>query len=882
MRLRMVRALAKRDLRNYFTNPTGYVFLTLFIFLSAAAAFWQPRFFLDNLATLDQLNAVFPNLLVFFVPALTMSVWADERRHGTDELLLTLPATDLEIVLGKYGATLGVYTAALGLSLSHVLVLAWLGSPDPGLLAANFLGYWLAGAALLAVGMLASMLTAHVTVAFVLGALFCAGFAFIDSVAALHSEALAEKIAPLGVAHHFDNLARGVVALSSVVYFVAVAGFFLYLNVLLLGRRHWPPQRVSRLSMGQHHVIRALSLVAILVGLATIVARSGVRADATAERLHSLSGETRRLLGELSADRPVFIQAFISREVPTSYVQARENVLNLLREIDNVAGPKVEVRIEETEPFTEAAREAREKFGINPRPVPQEGGAVGGSADVFFGLAFTCGPEEQVIPFFDRGLPAEYEIARSLRVVARAAREKIGIVETEMRLFGGLDFQTMHSNPPWSIVEELKKQYDVVSLNPKSPITADVDGVLVVMPSSLGQPAMDNLDAYIRAGHPALLLDDPLPLVNLGLAASEQAGAGMNPFMRQGQPPPTPKGDIQKLLAGYGLGWDPARVVWDAYNPHPDLRQIPPEVVFVGPGNGNTEAVSAASPASSGLQEVVFLYAGAVTKGAGDFDFRPLLRTGQTSSGSFAYPQLVQRSFFGTQLNRSLPHRPDGKDYTLAAQSRSNATGAGAKPTNVILVADADFVSEQFFDLRKQGAAGLNFDNVTFILNAIDVLVGDESFVALRKRRPRHRTLERVEAQTRAFTTKRAEDEKQAEGDAEKALAEAQKHLTEKVREVESRSDLDAQAKEIMARNLQEVENRRLQVLKANIEAEKNAKIQRSRESTESQVRAIESSLRGFAVLLPPIPVFVMGVVVFVRRARREREGALAARRLRS
>ena len=402
-----------------------------------------------------------------------------------------------------------------------------------------------------------------------------------------------------------------------------------------------------------------------------------------------------------------------------------------------------------------------------------------------------------------------------------------------------------------------------------------------------------------------MILVDPLPAVNPTLSPAEWVGDG-NPFTYPpGTPRPGPRGNIRRWLSDLGVDWEPTRIVWDAYNPHPELAHMPEEVVFLGAGNENEVTFNLDDPITRQLQEVVLLYPGLL---AGSSDpsvtFEPLLRTGAIS-GTNGYFTIVAQSVFGPQINPDPPRRQTDDDYVIAARFRTAGGSAGREnededgpddtddsaadepdqtavgDVDMIVVADLDFVSEQFFAIREQGPGNLSFDNVTFFLNAMDTLVGDDSFIALRSRRARHRTLETVEAQTAEFIEQRTADEQQAEQEAEAALTAAQARLDERVAELEGRTELDSQTRQIMVRNLEEVENRRLNVLSTTIETEKETKIRASRETMERQIRQIQTSIKTGAILLPPIPVFALGVWIFIRRQRREREGAAAAHRLR-
>ena len=157
-------AVMKRNFIGYFSNPTGYVFLCLFVLLTSFAAFWPHEFFTTNLANFDQLNTYLPYIMLIFIPAITMSIWAEEKRHGTDELLLTLPAKDFDIVIGKYFAAVLVFTVSLLFSqLSNYAVLLAMtgGQLDNLLLFSTYLGYWFMGVSMIALGMVASFLTSN-------------------------------------------------------------------------------------------------------------------------------------------------------------------------------------------------------------------------------------------------------------------------------------------------------------------------------------------------------------------------------------------------------------------------------------------------------------------------------------------------------------------------------------------------------------------------------------------------------------------------------------------------------------------------------------------------------------------------------------------------
>ena len=907
MNVAAIKAVFLRDLRSYFGSPLGYLFVVAFVLVTGVAAFFQADFFPANKANLDLLSEYFPFVLaLLLVPAVTMASWADERRQGTQDLLFTLPMQDHELVLAKYLSCLAIYTVALLFTLSHVGVLAYLGSPDPGLMFTTYLAYWLMGAAMLAVGMLASALTSNLTTAFIVGLLFNLFLAVlqyadrlvVDSPLLEHlpgplkgllSTAPGELLAELSPARRAQGLERGVVALEDLLYFPALTWTALFATSLVVGRRHW----TRGTARGLHGTLRLASILVGAMSLVLVAQRGAARADVTATGMLRLSSEARAVLEKLDPARPVYVQAWISPEVPGDWVPVRDALLRTLQEMDSRAGDRLEVVVHQPELFSPEAERAEKSFGIKPRKVTVEENKRYSEVQLFMGLAFTCGPREEVIPFFDKGLPVQYELTRAIGVVADQERAKVGVLSGEARWFGGFDFQSRSQSRDWMIVQDLRRQYEVTDVQPAgtAPIDTSLQVLVVVQPSSLQQPALDRVAEFLFQGGKALFLCDPYPVFNLGMAPG-LSDAGRNPF--QPPPPEENKGDAQPLLQAMGLTWDPLRVVWDAHNPHPKYQQFPREIVFVsGAGHDQASGFDEQDPVSKGLQEVVLIFPGALevrqTEGV---TVTPLLTT-RSECGWNSIKELVEETpFFGPQPKPPSPRRyAEKKDRqvlaarcqgNLVAPAQTEAMQKGArsdKPFQAIVIADADMVSDGLYQLRREGSQDFDLDNVTFVSNCIDSLAGEEDFIQLRKQRPRHRTLARLEEIQSRLTGEVREVAKTARESAEKQLEAAQKRLDEAVEAIKARTDLDHRTKSVQVAYVEDREQRKLEAEKRRIEDEEQAAVRAAETRAERELQAVKARIRLAAAALPPIPALLLGLVVFLIKRSMEAAGTSPARR---
>ena len=237
--MRNIWIVTKRELGAYFGTPLAYVFAVIFVALTGAFAFFIGNFFERGQADLQPFFNYHPWLYLLLVPAIAMRLWAEERKTGSVELLMTLPVTAWQAVLGKYLAAWAFTGIALVLTFPIWLTVNYLGDPDNGAILAAYLGSFLMAGGFLAIGSCLSAVTRNQVIAFVLTVVVCfgfllSGFPMVLDLFSWAPQTIIDGIASLSFLTHFGNISKGVIELRDLVYFGLVIGAFLYANTIIL------------------------------------------------------------------------------------------------------------------------------------------------------------------------------------------------------------------------------------------------------------------------------------------------------------------------------------------------------------------------------------------------------------------------------------------------------------------------------------------------------------------------------------------------------------------------------------------------------------------------------------------------------------------------
>ena len=234
-------SIFKKELRSYFSSPIGFVFIIFYLLVSNAFFFFVQDFFRQGQVTMRGYFAAMPWVFLFFVPAITMRLWAEEKKMGTVELLLTMPMKEWEIVAGKFLAAFAFLAITLLFSISIPASLMYLGNPDFGVIIGSYVGALFLGSAYLAIGLYISSLTENQVVAFIIS-LAVIFVLLLIGIAPVWLNALGPIVAVceyVSLLSHFNNVTRGVIDSRDVIYYASVIALFLYLNIKNIEARKW-------------------------------------------------------------------------------------------------------------------------------------------------------------------------------------------------------------------------------------------------------------------------------------------------------------------------------------------------------------------------------------------------------------------------------------------------------------------------------------------------------------------------------------------------------------------------------------------------------------------------------------------------------------------
>ena len=738
--MKNIKAVFKREFKAYFDSPVAYVFLTAFLVLAGFLTFGVAMFFERRQADLTPFFFWHPWVYLLLVPAATMGVWADERRNGTAELLLTLPVTITEVLVGKFLAAWSFVGIGLALTFPVALTAGYLGSPDWGAVFCGYLGSLLLSGAAVAIGVFASTLSRSSVVGFVVSLalvflLLIIGFdPVIGAVAAWGvPTAITDSVASCSLLSHFEAMRKGVVDFADIGYYFAMMVFMLAAaKTVTDGRR------------GASKGVVGLVLVgAIAASSVVILANLPLRCDMTAENLYTLSKGSKAVLGQLTED--VTLKYYVSSssaEMPMALKTYAQQVGNLLKEYERAGGGRLVVEEYDPKPDSDA-EEWAQRYGVEP----QTGGNPFGQG-IYFGVVAVCGDREETLGVLSPRTEStlEYDLTRLVTRVAWPERPVVGVMTSLPDVLGGQMnpmMMQMGQRPPqgWAAFSELAKDYDVRTVEPDSEkIDDDVKTLVVVHAKNLSDKALYAIDQFVLRGGKLVACVDPFSIKDMQSSRSQQ-----NPMMGQmgGDGPST----LGKLFDAWGVKFEEGKISCDleaATKLNNGQGGVESNPAFLSLGTANMDK---GDLIVADLTNVMFPFAGAFTFEKKDMDisFEPVITTSKDNSCS--------TDKMAMQYGGMKDMVPDGKERILAARlsgtfktafpkgpdgtndvSKALAEGKG----NVLLFADSDFLADDFCVRMMRTPFGsipqLINENLTLFSNAMEQFAGREELIGVRSR----------------------------------------------------------------------------------------------------------------------------------------------------
>jgi ABC-2 type transport system permease protein len=229
--------ITRRELGAYFNSPVAYIVIT--IFLAASGGLYFSQVFIGGEATLRQFFGTMPLILLFFAPAITIRLLAEEKRSGTFELLITMPVRDWEVILGKFLAAMGLLAVAILLTVAYPITIGQFGDLDWGIVVGGYLGVLFLGGSYLAIGLMASSWTSNQIVAFIISFAITFALFILGKMLPILPASIAPLVEYISLDVHFTNIAKGVIDTRDLIYYISLGGACLFLAAQSLASRRW-------------------------------------------------------------------------------------------------------------------------------------------------------------------------------------------------------------------------------------------------------------------------------------------------------------------------------------------------------------------------------------------------------------------------------------------------------------------------------------------------------------------------------------------------------------------------------------------------------------------------------------------------------------------